>query len=71
VRRYAVAVALASALASAPIAANGADLVVWWEKGFNPQEDKAVADIIAAFEQKTGKQVELVQPGQQEIFGKL
>ena len=44
-----------------------ADLVVWWEKGFYPQEDAAVAEIIAAFEQKTGKQVELVQPTQNEI----
>jgi multiple sugar transport system substrate-binding protein len=34
--------------------------VVWWEKGFYEQEDEAVREIIAAFEQKTGKQVELV-----------
>jgi hypothetical protein len=36
--------------------------VVWWEKGFYAQEDEAVREIVAAFEQKTGKQVELVQP---------
>ena len=47
-----------------------ADLVVWWEKGFYPQADEAVAEIVAAFEQDTGKQVELVQPAQDEIHDK-
>jgi hypothetical protein len=42
------AVVLALALVFAPFGARAADLVVWWEKGFYPQEDKAVADIIAA-----------------------
>ena len=54
------AVVLAVALILAPLGARGADLVVWWEKGFNPEEDAAVQEIVAAFEQKTGKQVELV-----------
>ena len=44
------------------------DLVVWWEKGFYPQEDEAVREIVAAFEQKTGKQVELVQPSLDQIL---
>src|SRR5262245_766047 len=44
----------------APLGAQGADLMVWWEKGYYDQENEAVAEIIAAFEQKTGKQVELV-----------
>ena len=61
------AVVLALALALAPLGARGADLVVWWEKGFYPQEDQAVQEIIAAFEQKTGKQVELVRPAQDEL----
>ena len=52
----------------APLGARAADLVVWWEDDFHAQEDEAVAEIIAAFEQKTGKQVELVQPAQDEIF---
>ena len=56
------AVVLAVAILMAPLGAKAADLVVWWEKGFNPQEDAAVREIIAAFEQKTGKQVELVNP---------
>ena len=54
------AVVLAAMLAMAPLGAKSADLVVWWEKGFYEQEDEAVREIIAAFEQKTGKQVELV-----------
>ena len=54
------AVVLAAALILAPLGARAADLVVWWEKGYYAQEDEAVREIIAAFEQKTGKQVELV-----------
>ncbi len=65
------ALALAAALvALAPLGARGADLVVWWEQGFYPQADEAVAEIVAAFEQETGKQVELVQPAQDELFDK-
>jgi multiple sugar transport system substrate-binding protein len=55
------AIVLATALLMAPLGARAADLVVWWEKGFYPQEDEAVREIIAAFEQESGKQVELVQ----------
>jgi multiple sugar transport system substrate-binding protein len=51
-----------------PLGARAADLVVWWQQGFYPQEDEAVREIVAAFEQKTGKQVELVQPTQDEIM---
>jgi multiple sugar transport system substrate-binding protein len=53
-------VLVALALTLTPLGAKAADLVVWWDKGFYPQEDEAVAEIVAAFEQKTGKQVELV-----------
>jgi multiple sugar transport system substrate-binding protein len=65
------AVILAAALVMAPLGARAADLVVWWEKGFNPEEDEAIKEIAAAFEQKTGKQVELVQPTQDEMFDKV
>jgi multiple sugar transport system substrate-binding protein len=40
-------------------------------EGFYPQEDEAVREIITAFERKTGKQVELVQYAQQDVYGKL
>ena len=45
--------------------------MVWWEQGFNPEEDAAVREIIGAFEQKTGKQVELAQPSQSDIEAKV
>jgi hypothetical protein len=35
------AVVLAVAIVLAPLGARAADLVVWWEKGFSPQEDEA------------------------------
>jgi multiple sugar transport system substrate-binding protein len=64
------AVILAAALAIAPLAVRAADLVVWWQSDLHQQEDEAVAEIIAAFEQETGKQVELVQPAQGETIEK-
>jgi multiple sugar transport system substrate-binding protein len=54
------AVLLAAVLVLAPLGARGADLVVWWDEGYYAEEDEAIREIIAAFEQKTGKQVELV-----------
>jgi hypothetical protein len=54
------AIVLGAALILAPLGAQGADLVVWWQTDFHSQEDEAVGEIIAAFEQETGKQVELV-----------
>ena len=54
------AVLLAAVLLLAPLGARGADLTVWWDQGFYPDEDAAVAEIIAAFEYKTGKDVKLV-----------
>jgi multiple sugar transport system substrate-binding protein len=51
---------LAAALAMSPLGARAADLVVWWDEGYYAEEHEAVREIIAAFEQETGKQVELV-----------
>ena len=58
-------------LAMVPLGAKGADLVVWWEEGFYPEEDKAVRETIDAFEHKTGKDVELVLHPQAELTGKV
>jgi multiple sugar transport system substrate-binding protein len=63
--------ALALALALAPLGAKAADLVVWWSEGYTNQEDEAVREVIAAFEQKAGKQVELVLHPDQELPDKL
>jgi predicted ATPase len=53
-------VVLAGALVLTPLGAKATDLVVWWQKGFYSQEDAAVQEIVAAFEQGSRKQVELV-----------
>jgi multiple sugar transport system substrate-binding protein len=53
-------VVLAAAIVIAPLRANAADLVVWWDEGYYPEEHDAVEEIVAAFEHETGKQVELV-----------
>jgi multiple sugar transport system substrate-binding protein len=50
---------LATLLILVPVGAKAADLIVWWDEGYYAQEDEAVREIIAAFEQKTGKQVEV------------
>ena len=65
------AVVLIAAIVLAPLGARAADLVVWWEKGQYAQEDEAIREIIAAFEQKTGKQVELVLDVQEEFLADL
>ena len=64
-RAQAVLIALAFVLT--PLAAQAADLVVWWEKGYYDQEDEAVREIIAAFEQGSGKQVDLAIHPQDEL----
>jgi ABC-type glycerol-3-phosphate transport system substrate-binding protein len=61
------AVVFAAALTLAPLGANAANLVVWWEKGYYPQENEAVGEIVAAFEQRTGNQVELVLIDEEEL----
>jgi multiple sugar transport system substrate-binding protein len=60
-----------AALVIIAVNAKAADLVVWWQDDFHAQENEAVREIIAAFEQETGKQVELVQPAQGEILDKV
>jgi multiple sugar transport system substrate-binding protein len=50
---------LAAMLAMAPLGARAADLAVWWDKAFYAQEEAALHETIAAFEQETGKQVEV------------
>jgi multiple sugar transport system substrate-binding protein len=64
-------VALAAAIMMAPLGAEAADFVVWWEKGVHAQEDEAVREIIAAFEQDSGKQVELSFDPMEKLPGKI
>ena len=53
------AILVALALVLAPLGAGAADLVVWWDEAYYPQEDEALKEIIAAFEQASGKRVEI------------
>jgi ABC-type glycerol-3-phosphate transport system substrate-binding protein len=52
---------LAAMLAMAPLGTRAADLVVWWEEPWYPEEERAIAEMIAAFEHQAGTKVELVQ----------
>ena len=61
------AIVFAAALLMAPLGAQAADLVVWWEKGYHDQENAAVAEIVAAFEHSRGKKVELVLLDEEEL----
>ena len=51
--------ALAVAIVLVPLGAQAADLVVSWHQAHHAQEDEALAEVVAAFEQKTGKKVEI------------
>ena len=55
------AVLLAAALVLAPSGARAADLVVWWDKAFYPEQDQALAELTRAFEAKTGLKIEFVR----------
>jgi multiple sugar transport system substrate-binding protein len=59
------AILLAAALVLAPLDARAADLVVWWAKGFYPEEDQAVRELVAAFGKETGREVQLAFYAQQ------
>jgi multiple sugar transport system substrate-binding protein len=65
------ALVIAAVLILTPPDARAADLVVWWEEGVYPEEDEAVREIVAAFEQDTGKEVELIRGPQEELLGDL
>jgi multiple sugar transport system substrate-binding protein len=64
-------VILAALLILAPAGTRAANLVVWWQEGYYAQEDAAVRETIAAFEQGSGKRVELVFHDQAELPEKL
>ena len=57
-------------LALAAPAAAQETLVIYFSKGFYPQEDKALDDVIAKFQKKTGVKVELSRYAPQEMIPK-
>ncbi|HEX2200309.1 MAG TPA: ABC transporter substrate-binding protein [Burkholderiales bacterium] len=64
------AAAAALLLAVAPLAFAQETLVVYFAKGFYPAEDKAVDELVAKFEKKTGVKVELSRYAPQEMIPK-
>jgi len=66
-RKALAAVALA---AFASVAAAQETLVVYFSKGFYPQEDKALDEVIDKFQKKTGVKVELSRYAPQEMIPK-
>jgi multiple sugar transport system substrate-binding protein len=66
--RKLVALLLFAALAL-PVSAQET-LVVYFSKGFYPQEDKALDDVVAKFQKKTGVKVELSRYAPQEMIPK-
>ena len=70
-RKLFAAFALGAFAASVPsVAAAQETLVSYFSKGFYPQEDKALDDVIAKFQKKTGVKVELSRYAPQEMIPK-
>ncbi|TMH14086.1 MAG: extracellular solute-binding protein, partial [Betaproteobacteria bacterium] len=65
-----LAAALLFAACSLPALAQET-LVAYWTKGFYPQEDKALDDMIDKFQKKTGVKVELSRYAPQESVPKV
>jgi multiple sugar transport system substrate-binding protein len=61
VKTLALVCSAALVLLSSPARSQNADLVIWWDKGFFPQEDQSLASLVAGYEQESGKDVEFVQ----------
>ena len=66
-----VSICLALVLLLATLSARAADLVVWWPEGYYAEEDAAVRDTIAAFEQDSGKEVKLAFYPEGELPGRI
>jgi multiple sugar transport system substrate-binding protein len=64
------AAALALLLAFAPVSFAQETIVVYFQKGFYPAEDKAVDELVDKFQKKTGVKVELSRYAPQEMIPK-
>src|SRR4051812_10844718 len=62
---------LTSALLIAPLAAQSADLTIWWAKGFYPEEEEGIRRVVADFQRDTGTSVELTLPTASDMSVKL
>ena len=61
----------AAALLSAPLAAQGADLTIWWSKGYYPEQDEGVRRVVEDFQKDTGTSVELAFYPERDLPVKL
>lgn len=46
-------------------------LEIWWDKGFNPEEDEALQDLVNKWEEQTGNKIKLDFYGTDELFQKV
>jgi multiple sugar transport system substrate-binding protein len=61
----------ASALLVAPLSAQGADLTIWWTKGFYPAEEEGIRRVVEDFQKETGTSVDLSLYTQTDLPVKL
>src|SRR5690349_24976046 len=63
----------AASLAGAPLVAraSGPKLVVWWNKGYYPEEDAAMQKIVADFQNKAKVDVDLSFTAQEDLLKKI
>src|SRR5262245_27763381 len=63
---------LLGSLLVGPLAkAQGADLTIWWTKGFYPVQDQGITQVVEGFQKETGTTVELDFYTQRDIPIKL
>ena len=60
----------AASLAGVPLVARaqGGKLVVWWNKGYYPEEDAAMQKIVADFQNKSKVEVDLSFTAQDDLL---
>jgi ABC-type glycerol-3-phosphate transport system substrate-binding protein len=62
---------IAAVLVLAPLGAQAADLVVWRDEPWYAEEEEALAAVVDAFEQESGKQVEVAFYPAEELPAKI
>ena len=70
-RRLARAAAAATCLGAVATPAFAADLVIWWNKSYYPEEDQQFDKIVTDFESKTGKDIEYVYYTNEDVPRKV
>ncbi|MDJ0636616.1 MAG: ABC transporter substrate-binding protein [Xenococcaceae cyanobacterium MO_188.B29] len=58
-----------TAITKSPIENNVVE--IWWDKGFNPEEDEALQELVNNWEKQTGNKIKLAFYGTDELFQKV